>query len=616
MAIYYLDPHTTTNGTGTWASPWSLTAAHPGLVTGDEIRIKSVPLTNGILTSSVYTATVSDYHQLTILNGGTDWLASDIGYIPLWDVFFMVNNKPSSNVLQCVYANGVGMLPLKDTSIPTLNIQKVNSAAVPTGMTTNAYFAGAYTSSVDNITISDGWVDATTRVTDGSVRSIIYSSGSSNLGIYLDTTQAVIDPPSNWNIQLNNTHILGTRTGTTAGISIYSYAQNSTYNIKQISGSYTAGGGFYIGTSSSRTYNNNYYVETLSNIGGLAGIYGSGHAFHTDRYINYDLSYYIPNSVLTYATKCTISNNYFVSTLNGNIVPMATGVPWLGDNTLQFNYGRDVYNNVSANYVGSAYGIGSITFNASYTIYINKRAAIQTSFINKYNLAYSYPLLNELFIPNITTPAWTYTSGAYAMNFSSAHISSQSSLRPSNTVLNFPSLPSASSFSMFVRGHNTTIVSRTVGEAPYEFLGVNNPSGIPNSYNNFPTVTQDTGRFRTDGPSLKMNLMTRDAGIWQNHPYAAKTIKIPVTVGRTYTITGYCYSDDTAYAQNDCRISLVQNSTELDAASISPGCINAWEQFTITYYSTRTEELILSWQMYFANGAKSMWLDDLTITET
>jgi hypothetical protein len=40
MATYYLNPYTATNGTGTFASPWSASSTtRTGLASGDEIRI-------------------------------------------------------------------------------------------------------------------------------------------------------------------------------------------------------------------------------------------------------------------------------------------------------------------------------------------------------------------------------------------------------------------------------------------------------------------------------------------------------------------------------------------------------------------------------------------------
>ena len=62
MAIYWLDPHiSTTGGTGTFASPYSIASAtRAAFSPGDELRVKSVLLTN-LLTATVYTATATDY---------------------------------------------------------------------------------------------------------------------------------------------------------------------------------------------------------------------------------------------------------------------------------------------------------------------------------------------------------------------------------------------------------------------------------------------------------------------------------------------------------------------------------------------------------------------------
>jgi hypothetical protein len=160
MAIYYINPHTTTNGTGTFASPWSLSSTtRTGLAAGDEIRIFGVALTS-LLTATSYTATWSAPHSLTITAGGglgADWAIGDVCYIPDFDTFFVLSAK-SGNIIGGSSGNS---LPIFNTSVASVTIRRVNTTTYPAGSTgTQTVLSDV----LNNITISDCWTAATTRV--------------------------------------------------------------------------------------------------------------------------------------------------------------------------------------------------------------------------------------------------------------------------------------------------------------------------------------------------------------------------------------------------------------------------------------------------------------------
>jgi len=56
-----------------------------------------------------------------------------------------------------------------------------------------------------------------------------------------------------------------------------------------------------------------------------------------------------------------------------------------------------------------------------------------------------------------------------------------------------------------------------------------------------------------------------------------------------------------------------QNLTEVATQAMTTNSINAWEQFSLSYTPTANGEAVLLWDMYYENGAKSFWLDDLTV---
>jgi hypothetical protein len=94
---------------------------------------------------------------------------------------------------------------------------------------------------------------------------------------------------------------------------------------------------------------------------------------------------------------------------------------------------------------------------------------------------------------------------------------------------------------------------------------------------------------------------------------STKNIKIPVVAGTAYTISGYIRTDQTTFTDGHCIVALTDGFTTTNSQSMTTACINAWEQFTMTYTATLTQEINLAISMKFSAGAKSFWIDDLTI---
>jgi len=94
---------------------------------------------------------------------------------------------------------------------------------------------------------------------------------------------------------------------------------------------------------------------------------------------------------------------------------------------------------------------------------------------------------------------------------------------------------------------------------------------------------------------------------------STKNIKIPVVAGTTYTISGYIRTDQTTFTDGHCIVALTDGFTTTNSQSMTTACINAWEQFTMTYTATLTQEINLAISMKFSAGAKAFWIDDITI---
>lgn len=607
MAIYYIDPHTTTNGTGTWASPWSLSTAHNTLVSGDEVRIKGVALTS-LLTGTSYTATVTNKYQLTITAGGglgADWAVGDTAYITEFDTFFKVTAK-ATNVISCGSSN-YGMLPISNSATTSITLRKVNTTSYPVSTTSTTYYTtGSYTS-LNNITISDCWTDATTRVTNGTVKTLFNTSSTSSIYFYFDSTSA--GTFSNWTVNLQNTHIMA-GAGDYNGIYLNLYSTNSTYNVNQLQ-QYYFSGGLTIGYGNSiPPASCNLTIKNWINGNFAYSLYGKSFTIAIQNLITSTPTFF------TQSPQSLTNSNITIGTMvyggSGNLHIFYVGN--CSDLTMTLTTALDCWSEYSPSnaYIAYAVGPGSFTFGSSVILKYNRRA----SNITTINTGLNYTLVQDnVIIPDFTIPSGITVTTKYAgVNLTSTAASS-STLVPTVSRISYPTMPVTAQLPYGnTYGCNMLVTSRDSGQ-PVEILSLANTGlGSGNSATTFPIVSTDSVTYRTVAPSLKSNLTTRVSSFWANSPKAIKTIKIPVTSGTSYTVTGYIRTDDTSYVAGDCRMSIVLNNAELTGTNVSTGCINAWQQFTLTFTATQTCEAVLAWQMYYRNGAKSYWLDDLTIS--
>lgn len=621
MAIYYIDPMGTVNGTGTFASPWVLgTSTRSGLVSGDEIRILGTSLAS-LLTATTYTATVTNSTTLTLAaGGGSAWSVGSLGYLPAFDTFFRVLTV-AGDVLG-VYVSSV--LPINDSSVTSTTVRIFDTVnnIIPTR--TNCYIGGTSTN-LSNITVSDCWVDETTRVTDGTVKTLISGATNSSINVYFDTTtRSNTNACTGWTLNLQNTHVIsGGVTSGSSSISGYFQTDNSVYNIKQIystvpSPTHRIG---YGGVGSTGLTLN---ITHLSG-GGLSGsCQAQDLVFNILNFYGYTSDYIFSASALTNCNNYVISIDYLGAVAIGNgylIFIGSCGKGIINLNSLSDLWGASQYTGL----IGGGFGEVTLNVAVGYQLKYNRKASTQTTLSRGYGGPSQANNIGKMVAPTVNNLAGlTLTNPYYFGNFSFVVGSSYSEINykvPSimefvcPVTLNVASaLPNSYTYNINV------LVTYKDGSEPIEILGIFQPLSPNNlSANICPQVTRDTVVYRTTGPSLKAYLPTRSSTIWQastasSNAKAFKNIKIPVTAGTSYTITGYVRTDDAAYLAGDCRISIVFNNAELVGQNMTTACINAWEQFTLTFTATQTCEMQFVWEMYYSNGAKSYWLDDLTIS--
>ena len=621
MAIYYIDPMGTVNGTGTFASPWVLgTSTRSGLVSGDEIRILGTSLAS-LLTATTYTATVTNSTTLTLAaGGGSAWSAGSLGYLPAFDTFFRVLTV-TGDVLG---VHGSSILPINDSSVTSTTVRIFDTVnnIIPTRA---ICYIGGTSTNLSNITVSDCWVDATTRVTDGTVKTLISGTTNSNINVYFDiTTRSNTNACTGWTLNLQNTHVIsGGVTSGASSISGYFQTDNSVYNIKQI---YSTGASptHRIGYSGVGSTGLTLNITHLSSGGLSTNCQTQDLVFNILNFYGYASDYLFAASALTNCNNYVISIDYLgAAVVNGGylIYTGSCGKGIINLNSLSDLWSASQYTGL----IGGGFGEVSLNVAAGYQLKYNRKVSTQTTLSRGYGGPSQANNIGKMVVPAVNNLAGlTLTYPYYFGNFSFFPGSANSEINykvPSIMEFVCPvTLNAAAALPNSYTYNINVLVTYKDGSEPIEILGIFQPLTSNNiSANTCPQVTLDTVVYRTTGPSLKAYLPTRSSTIWRAstaspNAKAFKNIKIPVTAGTSYTITGYVRTDDAAYLAGDCRISIVFNNAELVGQNMTTACINAWEQFTLTFTATQTCEMQFVWEMYYSNGAKSYWLDDLTIS--
>jgi len=614
MAVYYIDPYTTGNGAGTWASPWSFNSGtRTGFAAGDELRIVA-RLLSSLLTATSYVATRPAANQVTIGSGGglgADFVVGDMLYFPDYDSFTYVTSK-STNTLT---TSGT-VLPIPTTVAGTINVRRMPVANCPPSATANAMTL-LPANGFNNVTITDGWIADGVQVTDGTAKSIIRSSSTSTAASQFFVDCGSVPAPDNaitsFTLNAPNTHTLGLFSAASvltmyvANVTTLTLGQLFTHSGSSTILNYSTNSAFKIAPTYTITHMNGTGAGALTLIG-LAG----GTVNLTNLYLttNMALSSYLIGTTVNINTLvfATLAVAQLVASSSSTVGPATYNIATV-----------DIYINVGMNGVTGA--TGPYTFNLTGPVYVDRRNTSITDFYYRYNASSGVQIPQpEAYIPGISAVGITLGSDSF---------NSRPIITPNSVVrrqYNFPSifrLYAVSPFgeyelpSWYYFPANLLITYRD-GSNPVEILGVQrgptvNPTFVSGFL--FPNAYLDATFFRTAGPSIKVYLASYDTGMWQSTSvgFATKTIRIPVVSGTTYTISGYIQTDRATFANGQCVVSLTNGFTTSNTQSMTTACIGAWEQFSFSYTATMTQEIYLAVSMQFSNGGESFWIDDLTI---
>lgn len=608
MAIYWIDPHNQTNGSGTFASPWTTGSQSKGLANGDEVRIKGVALTS-LLTATVYTATLTNQTTMTITAGGglgADFVMHDIVYIPQYDTFWRVYSSASN---QIAISSPSGALPVLNTAHvgTSMTIRKVNTATYGPGAYFTAYYNLVGTAARNNITISDCWIDETTRVTDGSVKTLLNSTSSGRIDLQVDVAGSVGTIAN-----LQNTVVMGGMSSVAAsGLPVLGH--NGTISVGQMVNHDSVGsGGISFGSATAPAKGNTVNVTTISSVAVSGGL-GSDNTVNITNFANYAVEQLMGRLY-----------GHFVYNLTVNVAKIIAWRCVYGGmlsgyhtkTTVNLNGMCEVSQGVGSIFEG--YGDITINCNAGFVLRTTNNTVTSTSWGNLVFLSGTNLFTgNRMVFPTINLPAnHTFTSYCSIGTLVTQTTPLRQYKQPHVFNLEFQQdSRAANTPNGYTLGTNVLVTFRN-GAAPFEILSIQGGYSAAGTNNQFPILTKDASVFRTAGPSLKANLATRTAAWWTsgtvNVGEAIKNIKIPCVSGTSYTVTGYIRNNITGFANGDVRMSIVLRDTEIVGQNMTTASNGAWEQFTLTFTASETAEYVLCWEMYYA-AAGSIWLDDLAV---
>lgn len=634
MAIYYLNPYTQTNGTGTFASPYSPSStSRTAWASGDELRIlgNTVPL----FLPTVYTATKTTDQTFTITSGGglgADFAAGNYVYFVEYDTFVYI----SGVAVNTMTAGSTAPMPWANTSLSsTVTVREVDIANNGTSVALGTmYILGSGVSS--NVIVTDGWINANTRVTDGSVKCLFRGAGATSSPTFYFETSSTISTAANNNFDMRNSHVVpNPRTSSSGSLNIR--GRDSVYNINQFGTNTTSTSTLVIGTTAVFSPNNIITIKSLNNYYTIVeSLYGDNNTINVNNYYAYfgDGIFGFPGSPM-YASNTTINFTSYVQAITTG----ASSYYYSNQGQspkITINAANATYDFVSASaptyYV---YGGGAdITLRPPATVYSSRRATLnptkpsyrlyyngnqtmnKTSFYTA-NIAPGTAITNTIGVNGMPASFSTTTSSLYSPDLK----------KPFVFILDFESSANSSNCNGSV-SQTTVNVLQTYrdGSGPVEILGIEgNYQTTSAGSTSFPNVTRDQVTYRTTGPSLRSTLASRNANYWvtPSLPISGvgeksasyKNIKLPIISGSVYTITGYIRSSYASSTTGDVIMSVIYNNNVLATQNMTSAIYNSWEQFTLSFTATATGEAYIVWEMYYPAGSMSYWLDDLTISK-
>ena len=616
MATYWIDYSASSNGSGSYASPYNgIQPVSGSATTGDEIRIKSHSLAN--LTDFTFTATfttTSSNHNTPYLEVADASLFT-VGDICMYDTHktcFRVKSIDTSSSPERIYTGAdFSYRPVHAWNVTNGTFRRIDPTYYPNNH--NVYLKFASFTDTNSCTVSDGWYSETQRVTDKSYMTIIGANQTSTSNIYMYGGSLGYGST----INLTNTCCVAQWDKDFQYQDTFKYMNNTTMNFHDLWGG-RWNGGFYSGYSSGGD-NNTLTVDYMTTYYGFSGSAG-WRASNTTLQINNHTQY---NSYMNTRDNPAVNMTF----IQGNVIVKSHSGTWFDYSySTQWNYqfngvlqgatngsmsGGLVYGAKSV-IIGSGFGVSRNHYNAGSEVTdTSMNYCINGESINKMHLDYSggNPVTNNSSSFTFTNPVYVklyFDSDKYAnervtTNKVAIHDGSivYDSAQIGLATTNYPK--------------NTSFLVRNINaSSPEEF------EQLQPDYNTSPNygikITKDTSVYKTTAPALKCNLPTFYS-LYSSTEFV-KAINIPVDGDNAteFTVTGWVKSDSGMFAANKLKARVVYDDNVAVTENINITNAEAdWVQFSIAFTPNDKQIAQFQLRMHPQAGAKSVWLSDVAV---
>lgn len=642
MAIFWFDPNKAAAGTGTFADPYGMlhTNNRPTVVNpGDECRVLGKPLST-LLTATEYTVTVRDFASnssgsaIKLANTAqyVDFAQYDVVYFPEFDVFMRlaVTFNASGIATQAQFHE----IPIVCGRDRVTTMRKVDPAQITTSAANAWYLLTNSTTAFPSggVTATDCWINETTRITDGTVKTLLISAGTgsyqflvSSVILALTNRQGVTFQRSTFDF--SNTHILAGRS-TNSATSISNYFPYADTTIKQIFSLGSSGSSVNCGgTTTLYAEDSSVTVDTLSTHSTFTLSGDSYFEFTVNKYINgtqYSLlqsgenfSQYAANAVINIGDVCA-----------GSIGSQLVALTGANNTTYNLNGKGYVWSTgISIPNLIAGGGEFVLNYGPNFEVKTAMNALVQTNVTNvSTNIVYdstTAPSSKEDYynIPALP-PGWAFVgTAAFATNMNPQQYR-VSPLRAAIRSLNIKNLNVPTFFiGSSNRWTNVQVISVDNKFEPFEVLGIYNWQYVT-IYNHTAcfVASKDYQNYHTNAPSLKLELQTYTTNLWNvtngaDKPYSIKNIFIPTVQGQSYTISMQLRTDDTSYVAGDFSVHLCRNDgTVINSNTPTTAFINNYVNVTFTYTAMVSEEIYLAFKMHGYRAGQRYWVSDLVVS--
>jgi len=614
MTTYWIDYSASSNGSGTYASPYDGSAGVPGYtITGDEIRIKSHSLANltDFTFTATFTTTSSNYNTAPYLEV-SDASLFTVGDICMYDTdktCFRVKSIDTSVTPERIYTGAdFAFRPVHAWNVTDGSFRRLDPTYYPSDH--HFYLQFEYFTDSNSCTVSDGWYSETERVTDKSYMTIIASSQTSTSNRYLYVKQLGYGTT----INLTNTCCVSQWDKDFQVKDIFKYMNNCTMNFHDLWGG-RWNGGFY-SASSSVGENNTLTVDYMTTYYGFSGS-GAWRGINDTIQINTHTQY---NTYMNTRDNPSTNNTFIQGDIltrsnGGSLLDYSHSPEW----NYQFNGVLQGANTGSPSWlvygaksviIGSGFGVTKKNYSTPETL-TSMSKCINGEAIDKMHLDYSSgnPVTNN-------SSSFTFTDELYLALYFASDKYAGDRINPNKVAIHdgtiiYDSAQIGFSTNNFPK-FTSFLVRNINASSPEEY------EQLQSSYNYTPAngikITKDTSTYKTTSPALKCNLQTFSTS-YSNMEFV-KAINIPVDGDDSteFTVTGWVKSDAGMFDTNKLKARVVYDDNVAVTENINITNAEAgWVQFSLAFTPNDKQLAQFQLRMHPQAGAKSVWLSDVAV---